>query len=128
MAAGKHGGGNHLAFDRLPPDWLAGAQLEAAEVMPMVAIAVGVSHEDSAPRDGRHAHQWVAEPRLPGGRSVDRENLELAALGVEHNETLVDDRRGRPIVRRLVLPREAAGVRVEGEEVVAAEAAADEHA
>ena len=95
--------------------------------MPVVALTVGVRHEHPAPGDGRHAHQRVAKARLPRRRAVDRQYLDFTALGVENDEPLVDDGRGRSVVTGLVLPGDAAVGSVEGVEVVAPEATAEKN-
>ena len=46
VAVGEDGGRDDLAFDRLFPVFLPGPEVEAGEVMLMVAVAVGVSHVD----------------------------------------------------------------------------------
>jgi hypothetical protein len=95
--------------------------------VPVIAF-VGEGHEDPALADGGHAHQRVAQPLLPDGLAVDGQDLQLAALGVEHDVALVDDRRGGAIVGGLVLPGEGPVGGVEGEEVIAPEASPQEDA
>src|SRR5262249_59277326 len=66
-------------------------------------------------------------PALPDVPAPGGEDFQLAALGVEDDVAVADDRRGGAVVAGLVLPGELAGDGVEGVEVVAAEAAAEEH-
>src|SRR5262249_35565445 len=117
-----------LAFDRLLPVFLAGPQVEAGEVVPPVAPGVGVGHVDASGPHGGHAHQGGAQPLLPDRCALDGQDLQLAAPRVEDAVSFADSRRGGPAVRGLVLPGEAAVAGVEGVEIVATEAPADEDA
>src|SRR5262249_22084708 len=76
--------------------------------------------------DGGHAHERIAEPLLPHRLSRDGQHLQLAAFGVEGDEAAGDHGGGRAVVLGVILPGEGAGVGVEGVELVAAEAAAEE--
>src|SRR5262249_30661254 len=63
---------------------------------------------------------------LPQLAARGAEDLQLAALGVEGDMALMHDGGGRAVVLGLVLPQDMAGGRVEGVEVIDAEAAAEE--
>jgi hypothetical protein len=126
VALGEHRGGDDLAGQRLFPQLLARGQVEGGQVMAAVPAAVGVDLVDAAAVHRRHAHQRVAQPFLPHRLALDGEDLQLAALGVEGDVALMHNGRGGAVVLGLVLPDERAGDGIEGVEVIAAEAAAEE--
>src|SRR5262249_53287699 len=115
-----------LAGDGAAPALPAGGQVEAGEVVPAVAARVGKGHENLAAGDRGHAHQRVAEPFLPDRPALGGEDLQLEARGVEGDEAARDGGGGGAVVVGVVLPGEGAGGGVEGVELVAAEAAAEE--
>src|SRR5262249_34094031 len=63
---------------------------------------------------------------LPDGPPGGRQDLQLAALGVEGDVAFADDGSGGAVVGRLVLPGYAAGDGVEGVKLVTAEAPTQE--
>ena len=91
-----------------------------------VALAIGVGHVEPSLGDGRHAHQRIAQPLLPDRFAVQGKDLQLAALGVEGDVALGHHGRGGTVIAGPILPKHLARLGVEGIELVAAEAAADE--
>jgi hypothetical protein len=126
VAVGQHRGGDDLAVEALFPERAAGREVESGEVMLVIATAVGVGDVDAVAVHGGHAHQRVAQPPLPDGTALDGEDSQLTALGVEDDVSVADDGRRRPVVGGLVLPGDGAGRGVQGVELVAAEAPAEE--
>ena len=118
--------GNDLACQRPPPQLLAGLQVKTCQVMLVVALAVGKGHQQPAAGNGRHAHEGIAQPLLPDRLAVRCNDLQFAAFGVEGHAALGHDGRGRSIIAGLIPPEHLARLGVEGIELVAAEAAADE--
>ena len=94
----------------------------------MIALAVREGHVDLAGRDGRHAHERIAEPFLPHRFAVQGEDFQLATFGVESNEAFIDHGRRGSVVLSPVLPDLLAGDGIEGIKLMTAEAAADEDA
>jgi hypothetical protein len=110
------------------PVRFARPQVEAGQVMAPVALAVGVGHEDASAGGGWHTHERIAEPALPDRAALDGEHFQLAALGVERDEVVGDDGGRGAVVFRAVAPELLPGHCVDGVELVAAEAAAEEDA
>src|SRR2546425_2660202 len=115
-----------FTLDRLPPVLVARPEVKRGELMLAVPSAVGKGHEYLPVRGGRHAHEGIPEPLLPDHFSGDRQDFELAALGVEDDKAVVDHRGRRAIVRGPVLPVELPRHRIEGVKLEASEAATDE--
>ena len=128
MLFGENRRGDDLSLDWLFPVLGPVPEVKAGEVVPTVSSGIRVSHVDPPRAHGGHAHQRVAQPLFPDRLSLDRQDFQLAALGVEDDEAFIDHGRGGPIVAGLILPENVARAGVERIELVAAEPSAHEHA
>ena len=125
-AVRHNGGGDDLAGDGAFPVLLPAVEIEAGQVVLLIAPAVGIGHVDPPGCDGRHAHQRVAKPLLPHRPAVQRQHFQLAALRVEDDMAVLNDRGRGAVIVRAVLPYLRAGFEIKGIELVAAEAATEE--
>src|SRR5262249_41943466 len=117
---------DNLAADLPLPAVLARAKLETREVVPVIALAIGIGHVDLAPVDGRHAHQGIAKPLLPDARALDREDFQLTAFGIEGEVAVLHGGGRGAVVLGLILPDDPALESIEGVEIVTTKAAAEE--